>query len=136
MTMLKLPLLIAAMTALIFAAGCAAAGESRGGGDLRQLTRAEIEASSGRNALEIIRQLRPRWLQSRGDRSFGAIPQTILIYYNEARLGSPADALPTISKESIARMQWLDSSQAARLPGSGVGHVEAAIMIYSHDWDG
>ena len=120
---------------LLFTSGCAA-GAGSASGDLRSLSLPEIQESSATNALELVEQLRPRWLQSRGARSFGSLSQDILVYVNEARAGTVQDVLRTISKQSIMRMQWIDSAQAGRLPGSGSGHVEAAILIYTHDWDG
>lgn len=122
---------------LLLLTGCAGAGAGAGGtasGDLRSISGTEIQESSARNALELVEQLRPRWLQSRGARSFGALSQDILVYVNDARLGSVRDVLSTVSRESIARMQWVDGAQAAQLPGAGSGHVESAILIYTHDW--
>jgi hypothetical protein len=126
---------LALLLVLIGAVGCSPAVGGFGGQDLRVLTRTEILEAPGQNAFEVIEQLRPRWLQSRGSRSFGAVPQGILVYQNESRMGNASEALRAIPKESIARMEWLDAAQAGRLPGAGVGHVEAAIMIYTSDWE-
>lgn len=119
---------------LLAISGCATAGATQGG-DLRSLNLSEIQESSATNALELVEQLRPRWLQSRGPRSFGSLSQDILVYVNDARAGTVQEVLRTISKVSIRQMRWVDSSEAARLPGAGSGHVEAAILIYTHDWE-
>jgi hypothetical protein len=109
-------------------AGCATAS-SADGTDMRTLTESEIRNVQASNALEVVRLLRPRWLQSRGDRSFGAIGQSILVYENGARLGTVEEVLHLVPAGNIIRMEWVDGSSAGLLPGAGSGHVEAAILI-------
>lgn len=114
----------------LLAAGCASAPNGTGT-DLRALTQSEIQDVRASHALEVIQLLRPRWLQSRGERSFGAIGQNILVYENDARLGTVEEVLHLIPAENIVRMEWVDGSRAGLLPGAGSGHVEAAILIYT-----
>lgn len=114
----------------LLAAGCASA-PGGSGTDLRALTQSEIQEIQASHALEVIQLLRPRWLQSRGDRSFGAIGQNILVYENDARLGTVEEVLHLVPAENIVRMEWVDGSRAGLLPGAGSGHVEAAILIYT-----
>lgn len=110
---------------------CATTGEGGARGDQRLITFEELEAIEAPNMFDAIQRLRPRWLQSRGARSLDALGTGILVYFNDSRVGSPEEALRNMPVEGIRRVEYLDSAAAARLPGAGSGHVEAAIMVYT-----
>jgi len=110
---------------------CATAGE-RGDRDFRVITAEELENAQASDLFEAIQRIRPRWLQTRGDRSFGALGTGILVYYNGSRMGTPEEALRNMPIEGIHHIRRADSSEAARLPGAGAGmHVESAILIFT-----
>ena len=56
---LSIPLL---WVCLLVAAGCAGHGPVTGGGGIRVITRAEMDASDADHVLELIQRLRPAWL--------------------------------------------------------------------------
>lgn len=94
------------------------------------ITRQEIDGTNVRTAHELIEQLRPRWLTTRGSRSFGAAGDAgILVYQEQTRLGG-MDALRQMPITNIASLRWLDAATAtSTLPGIGGGHVSGAIVI-------
>ncbi len=126
---------VAVVTALalsLVVGACASSGE-RSGGDSRLLTAEELEASGASDVYEAVERLRPRWLRGRGGRSLDALETDILVYFNDSRMGSPEETLRSMSLDGISRIEYLDSARASALPGTGSGHVEAAIMVYTRD---
>ena len=88
---------------------------SGGGGDGPRrnpnlITQAELAEFSTQSALDAIRRLRPRWLQSRGATS----PVAIL---DGARLGDP-DALRSINVSDIESIRYLNASDATMRYGT------------------
>lgn len=110
---------------------CASSGERGGGTQTRIITAEQLYDSEAPNVLEAIQRTRPHWLQIRGDRSLGALGTRILVYYNGSRMGTPQDVLATMPIEGIHHIRRADSSEAAQLPGAGIGHVESAILIFT-----
>ena len=123
---------VTALALALVVGACATSGE-RSGGDSRLLTAEELEATGAANVFEAVQQLRPRWLRGRGGRSMDALETGILVYFNDSRIGSPEESLRSMALDGITRIEYLDSARAAALPGSGSGHVEAAIMVYTRD---
>lgn len=94
------------------------------------LTREQIMSVSGVNNLyEVVKRLRPRWLEARGgDRSF-ALPTEIVVYQDQAFLGD-VEVLGQLSPEMAYQLRWLDAATAsATLPGLGSRHVAGAIVL-------
>jgi hypothetical protein len=118
-----------AATTLFAASACASAR----GGDLGNpdvISRAEIERymEGGTSDLyELIQRARPRWLESRGDRSL-RLDTRILVYQNQQQLGEP-EVLRSLRPDNIMRIRRLDSSRAGLLPGGSDQHVESAIVL-------
>jgi hypothetical protein len=79
------------------------------------------------NLHELIQRARPRWLESRGDRSL-RLETVILVYQNQQRLGG-LDALRELRPDNVVRIRRLDASRAGLLPGARDDHVEAAIVV-------
>jgi len=122
---------VAGLVILFTLGACATAGE-RGDRDFRVITAEELEEAQAGDLYEAIQRIRPRWLQTRGDRSFGALGTGILVYYNGSRMGTPEEALRSMPIEGIHHVRRADSAEAARLPGAGSGmHVESAILIFT-----
>lgn len=119
------------LLALLFAACAPAFPGSRPGMDFNRLTREEILSVEAGDLYTVVERLRPRWLMTRGQRSF-AMSNDVLVYQNQARLGT-ADMLRQLSPTSVYRLEYLDGVTAANtLPGIGSGHVEGAIILHTH----
>lgn len=95
-----------------------------------KLTREEIVGSSARTLFELIQRERPRWLQIRGQRSFGSATE-IVVYQNQTRLGG-IDVLQSIGPGAAWWIEYLDGPTAsAMLPGLGSQVVEGAIILHT-----
>jgi hypothetical protein len=97
------------------------------------ITAAEMAKSTGQNAYEIIKELRPRFLQSRGATAPGAgaysrQPLDPVVYFDERRLGS-FDELSQIVVSQISEIRHFNSSEATARWGTG--HSAGAILILS-----
>ncbi len=113
-------------------ATCASASSDSGPGrDPNRITHAEIQAATdAQNAYDLVQQLRPRWLRSRGGRSL-TMETNILVYVDRSRLGG-LEGLRQIQPEGIYELEYLDAARAtALLPGIGSQHVEGAIVIHT-----
>jgi hypothetical protein len=99
-----------------------------------RITTIEIQATSGaQTAYDLIRRLRPRWLQQAGTTASiagGRITgQVLLIYLDGNRLGT-AEALRTLSASGIKSMQFYDAVRAATiLREIGSEPISGAIVI-------
>lgn len=94
------------------------------------ITRAEIEdarQSGVRDLHELVDRVRPRWLQTRSQRSL-ALETVVAVYHNETRLGG-VEILRGYQLDAVNMLRYLDAAQAMLLPGIGSAHVEGAIII-------
>lgn len=115
---------------LVLAAGCASAGGRESGvrTDVNRLTQEQLREASETNVYDIIQRLRPNWLRTRADRSFG-MTTGIVVYQNQTLLGN-LDSLRQISPEMIISIRYLDGVTASNtLPGLGSSHVDGAIVL-------
>ena len=101
-----------------------------------RITSTEIEATSGAStALDLVRRLRPRWLQTGAVASIAggrATSQVLLVYLDGNRLGT-ADVLRTLSASGIKSMQYYDAVRAATvLREVGSEAISGAIVISTH----
>jgi hypothetical protein len=112
-------------------AACASAPAGSGSKSRQdRLTRDEIMSVDATNLWEVVRRLRPRWLEvnRRGDRSFG-LQTNLVVFQNQTSLGN-VDMLRQFSPESAYELEFLDGSTASNtLPGLGSQHVAGAIVI-------
>ena len=117
--------------AVVLLAACAAGGSDGSDSPSRNinlLTRAEIEASNARNAMELIERERPRWLQIRAARSMST-PTEVAVYLNDTPMGT-AQVLRDISTAGIQEIRYLDPSLArGRLPSAGINLSAGAIQV-------
>lgn len=131
--MLMHRLAVAATLTLVttaFLTGCSArsAGSSVGNPNLISEEEIRTHIQSGvRDARELIQRIRPRWLQTRGDRSLN-LQTSILVYHNQQPIGGP-DSLRDFQLSNVRSIRYLDSAAAGSLPGATGLHVEAAIVI-------
>jgi hypothetical protein len=127
---LRLVASVFASTAVGAALACSSArqgGVSTSRDVIAQEEIAQYLQSGTNNLYELIQRARPRWLESRGDRSF-RLETVILVYHNQQRLGG-LDALRELRPDNVVRIRRLDASRAGLLPGSRDDHVEAAIVV-------
>lgn len=123
---LALTLLIPALTV-----GCASTGTTdegdRGRSDL--LTREQIMEVEATNLYDVIRRIRPRWLQVRASRSFN-MQVEVAVVQNDVYMGA-AEVLKEMSPELAYQIQFMDGAKAATaVPGMMSGkHIEGAIII-------
>jgi hypothetical protein len=121
----RAPILLALMLL-----GACGGGGTRPMGSPDVITRQEIEqylAAGTPHLYELIQRARPRWLESRGDRSL-ALETSIVVYQNQSKLGS-LDVLRELKLDNVVRIRHLDSARAGLLPGARDQHVEAAIVV-------
>ena len=107
------------------ATGEGAGGPSRSGGN--ELTGDEIRQSTAENLHDAIRQLRPRWLRTRGRASFTAPESTIpVVYANEMQFGS-LEALYSMHVNDVTHVRYLSPADATTR--FGTGHAGGAILV-------
>lgn len=87
----------------------------------------EIKTSAATDAYDLIKSLRPHWLQGRGAKSIkyaeAAYP---VVYVNDSRHGT-IESLHSISVHNITEIRFLGSGEASnRL---GLNHPSGAILI-------
>ena len=90
------------------------------------ITLEEIQASHAETAYEIVKQLRPLWLQQRGPSSMSQPAQEVQIYVDGALRGGPS-ALREIRGTDVRELQRLSPSDAAQRYGTN--HENGAILV-------
>jgi hypothetical protein len=91
------------------------------------LTREEIERSGAMNAYEAVAELRPLWLNSRGQNTLQH-DRDIVVYLDRAPIGDRR-ALYDVQALMITSMQYLNPAQADFRFGRG--HTHGAIVVYT-----
>ena len=105
-------------------AGCAsggAGGERSTRRDPNVITAEELADYTNLTCLEVVRRLRPRWLQSRG------AEQNPVVYQDGARIGSADRVLGNFSVNDVQSIRYRDASDATTRYGTG--HGAGAIEI-------
>jgi hypothetical protein len=90
------------------------------------LTRAEINRAQWRDAYELVRNLRPRWVRARMGDDLRAARAEVQVYVDGTRLGG-VSLLRGIPTSGIDHMRWVDPISAAGRWGSG--HELGVIAI-------
>ena len=131
MKLARTKLLVLTVIASAFAAGCASTGgtDAEEGPNRDILTREEILGAEATNLYDVIRRLRPRWLQVRSTRSLN-METEIAVLQNDMYLGT-AESLKQMSPELAYEIHYMEGSRAATaIPGLMSGrHIEGAIII-------
>ncbi len=93
------------------------------------ITREEILATEATNLYDVVRRLRPRWLQVRSTRSLN-METEIAVLQNDMYLGA-AEVLKQMVPELAWEIRYLEGSRAATaIPGLMSGrHIEGAIIV-------
>ena len=110
--------------ALVFVACASGSGGATGGGgtprrNTNLISAQEIAGASGGTAYELVQQLRPSWLVTRG----GNMP---IAYLDGVRYGAVED-LRTVGVDRIREVRFLDSREATTR--FGTGHTGGAIEV-------
>lgn len=105
--------------AVLFACAPKTMTEGRTSRNRNVILREEFENTTVLTAYEIIRNIRPQWLRTRG------VPTPIAVYINEIQ--DTLDSLRFLQTENIAKMEYLNANQASAR--YGIGHGNGAILI-------
>ncbi|MFO7893403.1 MAG: hypothetical protein R6U63_06715 [Longimicrobiales bacterium] len=121
-----------AILAILLGTACASTGARGPRQDPDVISREEIRSVEASNLYDVVRRLRPRWLNAErrsGERSFGNVASGVVVYQNRSYLGN-LEVLSEWSPEGIYELRWMDGARAsASLPGLGSRHVLGAIII-------
>jgi hypothetical protein len=131
---MRIRTLIPLAVMVLATAACAYSGTQGPRPDPELITRTEIQSAEATNLYDVVRRLRPRWLNAErrsGDRSFGSVQTGVVVYQNRSYLGG-LSVLEEWSPEGVYQLEWIDGPQAsASLPGIGSRHVVGAIIIHT-----
>ena len=108
--------------------GCATSGQgtTSGNNDPTVISQSDIKnVGEISNAHNLVRRLRPQWLQKRGRNSLRN-PGQILVYIDGSRQGGP-DALRRIDVIDVESIEFLRPDEATMQFGSG--HDNGAILV-------
>jgi hypothetical protein len=107
--------------------GCASSGSAGSAGSGRSITYEEIQRTGANNAYEIVQQLRPGWLRSRGRISIqdggAGFP---VVYLDSTRYGELA-TLRQFNVNIIERIDMIDARDATTRYGTG--HSGGVILV-------
>ncbi len=107
-------------------AGCLSAAEGRQSSyDRYRIAVTETEVQRYRNALDLVSNLRPNWLERRGTDSLRN-DDPILVYRNSQRLGG-VDVLRGLEVGEIRELRFLNATEATQL--FGTGHRSGVIVV-------
>jgi hypothetical protein len=91
------------------------------------ITAEEIEELTVQTAHDVVRLLRPEWLNDRGRHTFGeSADETIQVYQDGVRLGGMS-WLDQVQADHVRSLRYLDAAQATMRWGAGNSH--GAILI-------
>ena len=93
--------------------------------DAHLISREEVEGSRHSNAYQLVRALRPAWLQKRGVKSMRS-DGDVVVYLDRNRLGGP-ESLRGIAAQDIGAIQYLGATEAQQRFGEG--HWHGAILV-------
>jgi hypothetical protein len=117
---------VATLAALVLLAGCATtAPQTSSRPNSRLITSDQIRANHAMDAFELVRSVRPSWLQRRGQQSL-YVDGDVVVYLDNVRIGGP-EALRTVQLGSVERIEFLDAASATQRWGTG--HAHGAIRV-------
>ncbi len=96
---------------LALTTACASTGGRASTYDRNLISRAELEARPASNLYDIVSNLRPTWLRSSAG-AIGRAATTAPLVYVDGRPAGGADALRSISPQSIELVRYLSASEA------------------------
>jgi len=113
------------MGSLLLAAACAAGTSGSGGLGANVILREQIEEHGPSDVYDLVRALRPTWLQKRGNTSFYD-EGGIRVYLDGTGLGGIND-LRNLHSDNVESVRFLDARQANLRFGSG--HEHGVILV-------
>jgi len=131
--LLSSPALAAVRLTLVLAgvlvlAGCS--GMTAGGGAssaTNEITHEDIQSRIHLDTYEIVRQLRPTWVRTRGRPSFGDPDAGSPVVYLDQTFYGPVASLNQIDPRAIQRIEFMNASDATTR--FGTGHMGGIIMV-------
>lgn len=119
--------LVLPLAFVLGAVGCASSGGGSDGASRNVITRAEIVESNLMDAYEVVRQLRPAFLQRRRARSVtGDVVRDPVVYMDGVQRGGPEE-LRLIDAQNVEEIRYLDATDATMR--FGTGHSAGAILV-------
>jgi len=111
----------ATLAALVLLTGCAtAAPQASERANPRLITSDQIRANHATDAFDLIRGLRPSWLQRRGQQSL-FLDGEVVVYLDHVRIGGPG-ALRSVQLSDVERVEFFDAASATQRWGTGHAH--------------
>jgi hypothetical protein len=89
------------------------------------ITLEEIQASHATNGYDLLRALRPNWLQARGQTRVGGYDQ-VVVYMNMVRMGG-VETLRNVNAVDVRVVEFMDARRAMLRFGSG--HEGGVIVV-------
>jgi len=124
---MKRRLLIAGVALMLASCSWKNSGSSTPSRSSNLISSDEIAAVNATTASDIIRQLRPNWLRSRGPSSTSrAVPELPIVYVDDVRNGDTS-ALDRIPSHNIAEIRFLAGRDATTR--FGMDHGGGAILV-------
>jgi hypothetical protein len=106
---------------------CATGAQRTGQRQTDLITYQEMEPLRVPTAFDVVQQLRPEFLRTRGSASVrDPTPVEAVVYLDGVRLGAPA-TLRGISKETLKEIRYMDANEATLQYGTG--HRGGAIVV-------
>lgn len=94
-------------------------------GDANLITRAEIDRGQWADIYELVRNLRPRWVEPRGTDSI-LNPGEVQVYVDGVRLGG-VDRLRAMPTSGVDHLEWVDGVTASGRWGFNHAHGVIAV---------
>ncbi|TVP46946.1 MAG: hypothetical protein EA350_06180 [Gemmatimonadales bacterium] len=106
---------------------CSGGARAGSGSSSGEITLDEIEATTARDAYELLERLRPQWLRGRGSTSFrDPRPALPVVYVDGIRTGG-TETLRRIDTGGILSMDYLGAADATTR--FGTGHAGGVILV-------
>jgi hypothetical protein len=120
------------LTAVLFPIGLSAQDTTKPAPKIKRnpdlITAQEIAVApeAARTALDLVKQLRPLWLQTRGPSSISLGTPAAQVYVDGMHRGGP-DTLTDVHRESIREIRHLRGTDASQR--YGLNHENGAILV-------
>ena len=115
---------VLAVAALLLT-GCAAGQSGAPRVDPDRISRVEIEEAGPSSAYDLIRKLRPLWLNKRGNTSFTQ-DTDVWVYLDGTRVGE-REMLRGVRTDNLESLEFMDARRATNRYGPG--HMNGAILL-------
>jgi len=106
---------------------CASSGSSAARGDSTRIVAAEMEGQTFRNAYEMIRTLRPHWLDARGNVSLSRPGSSQPVVYLDGMEFRDPTVLRDVLAIDVLEVEYINASEATSRYGSD--HTGGAILV-------